>query len=108
MPAAVAWGSMAATAPLFFSLMPKWPVLGAGELHHGAHAGDDLGGVVLHELGVLVDERLALGAVGDHEFNARLGLDVGGKAGAAGADYTQGTQHFTRGGGDLQIFLLIQ
>ena len=42
-------------------------------------------GKVLHQLGVFVDQRLALGAVGDHEFHLRLRFDVGGKPGAAGA-----------------------
>jgi len=42
---------------------------------------------VEHQLKILVQERLALGAIGDDELDAGRGFDVGRKARAAGADY---------------------
>jgi len=47
---------------------------------------------MLHQLGVPVDERLALGAIGDEVFHLRLRFDVGGESGAAGAHHAALTQ----------------
>ena len=50
---------------------------------------------MLHDLGVFMDERLALSAVRKHEFNLGLRFDVGGKTGPARANHT----HFAELGG---------
>jgi hypothetical protein len=63
-------------------------------LRHQSQAREDLPGEGLHEFDVFVDERLALGAVGDHDFGLGPGLDAGGKAGAPGADHTVLPQFF--------------
>ena len=44
----------------------------AGGVHHGHHARQHLRGEVEHQFGVFVNERLAFGAIGDHELNLRL------------------------------------
>jgi hypothetical protein len=73
---------------------------------HRTHPRQNLYGEMLHQLCVLVDQRLALGAVGDHEFHLRLRFYVGGEPGPTGADDTVLTQFLTehklqdnRGGG---------
>src|ERR1035441_10480394 len=81
------WLSNAASASAFFVLMPNLPFLGAHRVHEGEHSGQDRLRKMLHQLGIFVDERLALGSVGDHELHLRLRLDIGWKAGPAGAHY---------------------
>ena len=61
--------------------------LGAGGRHHRVHARQNVRRKMLHELGVLMDERLALGAVGDHVLHPRLRLDICREAGPAGAHH---------------------
>src|SRR5216684_568477 len=74
------------------SLQPELAVPRAGGIHHSGHAGEDLGWEMFHQFGIFVDERFAFRSVGDEELYLRLRFDIGGKAGAAGADHTTLTQ----------------
>ena len=70
-----------------FGLDAEFAGFGSGGVHHGVHAGEDAFGKMLHQLGILVDQRLAFGAVGDEELDAGLRLDVGREAGPSGAHH---------------------
>ena len=67
--------------------------LGAHGLHRKLHAPDQLSGLFLHHDRVLVQQRLALRAVGDHRVRLGRQFDVGGKPPAARADHA-GLFHF--------------
>lgn len=47
----------------------------AGGVHQGHHSAQDLCGEMEHQLGVFVNERLALGPVGDQKFDLRIRFD---------------------------------
>ena len=61
-------------------------------VHHRRHAGQNFRREMLHQLGVFVNQRLAFGAVGDHEFHLRLRFDIRREAGPAGAHHAQFAQ----------------
>ena len=61
-------------------------LLRADDLHHGLHAAEEWGGVVVEEFLVFMEEGLTLGSVGDDEGDGRRELGCGGKAAAAGSD----------------------
>ena len=61
----------------------------ADQLHGHLHAAQEGLGVVVQQFLVFVEERFALGGVGDEEGGLGLELDRGGKAAAAGADDAQ-------------------
>ena len=59
--------------------MPNLPRRGLDGLHHEAHAREDLRREVLHQLEVLVQQRFALGSVGDDELHLAAALTEVGK-----------------------------
>ena len=88
-----------ATAARFFSLMPNLPWLAPVASIMSDMPARDLVRVPAHDLDVLVEERLALGAVGDDALDARGRLDVGGEPSAAGADDAHFLQTLAQHGG---------
>ena len=55
--------------------------------HGKLHAAHEFGGAFFHDHGVLVQERFAFRAVGDHGFGLRVEFDVRRKSAAARADH---------------------
>ena len=67
-------------------LDPDDALLGRHQAHDRREAAQHRRRLVLHQLLVLVEQRLALGAVDDDGGDLRRQLDGGGEAGPAGAD----------------------
>jgi hypothetical protein len=78
--------------------------LGIDGLGGEQQAADEVGGVVLHHCGILVEQGLALRAVGNHVFGLNAKFHMGGKASAAGANNAgfTGLVDQTRGHGDTR------
>ena len=70
----------------------------ADQFHGHLHATQEGLGVVVEEFLVFVEERLALGGIGDQEGGLGFELDRGGKAAAAGADDAELVDTVKRGG----------
>jgi hypothetical protein len=71
--------------------------LASTDRSHGEfHAGDQFLGIVFHDSGVLMQQGLAFGAVGDHNICLGPQLHVGGKTGPAGTHHTRLSDFFTQ------------
>ena len=70
--------------------------LRAGEFLHRADAAHDVRRVILHDLLVDAQERLALGAVGKDILGLAVDLHMGREACAAGAENTGVTDDFCK------------
>ena len=76
---------IAAMMSWYFSLMPMTPCGAPTISMAGDHAAQERLGVVVQQLLVLVQQRLALGGVGDDQRHARSQLHRRGKSAAARA-----------------------
>ena len=79
-----------------FSLDSDDALLRAHHLHGLDHAAQERLGQVVQQFLVFVQQRLALGGVGDDQGDARAQLYRGGKAPAAGADDAEFTDPIDR------------